>query len=247
MDMSLRPAPSARNSDTASVAVKDSYSSQTTIVASVHDFEHFFVTRCDRLLCLKAKEEVEVESWTFKFWMPLKNSKRIANSATFLLLRTRNLHGRGRYKAPGPAVAWIAQVFLGLEHMHLRMDTLLRDLKPDNVVISASTRFRHFWILQNHILSSYSPHRMILAQHVMFSRLLMSFHVGFAGDRGVAKLTDFGFGRFGVEGSSGTWSFGIPAGSPGYVAPEVILQRNYDHSAMGGKDQSCQVISEMFS
>lgn len=100
--------------------------------------------------------------------------------------QTRNLLGRGRYKAPGPAVAWIAQVFLGLEHMHLRMDTLLRDLKPDNVVIS---------------------------------------------DRGVAKLTDFGFGRFGVEGSSGTWSFGIPAGSPGYVAPEVILQRNYDHRA----------------
>jgi hypothetical protein len=58
---------------------------------------------------------------------------------------------------------------------------------------------------------------------------LISFRVGFAGDRGVAKLTDFGFGRFGVEGSSGTWSFGIPA-------PEVILQRNYDHRAVGRKD-----------
>lgn len=104
----------------------------------MHDFEHFFVTRCGRLLCLKAKEEVEVESWTFKFWIHLENPKCIAFSATFFSLRTRNLLGRGRYKAPGPAVAWIAQVFLGLEHMHLRMDTLLRDLKPDNVVISAS-------------------------------------------------------------------------------------------------------------
>eukprot|EP00434_Breviolum_minutum_P036100 symbB.v1.2.031973.t1/scaffold3719.1/size53090/1 len=100
--------------------------------------------------------------------------------------RARSLYGRGRYQAPALAVAWIAQVFLGLEHMHRRMDTLLRDLKPDNVVLSAS---------------------------------------------GVAKLTDFGFGRFGVEASSGTWSFGVPAGSPGYVAPEVILQRNYDYSA----------------
>ncbi|CAK9001383.1 unnamed protein product [Durusdinium trenchii] len=98
----------------------------------------------------------------------------------------RHLCGIGSYRAPSTAIAWIAQVFLGLEHMHLRMDTLLRDLKPDNVVLS---------------------------------------------EKGVAKLTDFGFGRFGVESTSGLWSFGVPAGSPGYVAPEVILQQNYDYSA----------------
>jgi serine/threonine protein kinase len=77
---------------------------------------------------------------------------------------------------------WIAQVFLGLEHMHLRMSTLLRDLKPENVVLDEAGR---------------------------------------------AKLTDFGFGRFGVE-STGRWSFGIPVGSPGYIAPEILRQEEYD-------------------
>ncbi|CAE8664340.1 unnamed protein product [Polarella glacialis] len=80
---------------------------------------------------------------------------------------------------------WLAQIFLGLEHMHLEMDTLLRDLKPENVVLSAS---------------------------------------------GCAKLTDFGFGRFGVE-SSGCWSFGMPSGSPGYVSPEVLHRESYDSRA----------------
>lgn len=89
------------------------------------------------------------------------------------------------YTPPKQALRWIGEVFLGLEHMHLRMDTLLRDLKPENVVLSAS---------------------------------------------GCAKLTDFGFGRFGVE-SSGMWSFGMPAGSPGYVAPEVLRQEEYDSRA----------------
>ena len=82
--------------------------------------------------------------------------------------------------------------------MHLRMDTLLRDLKPDNVVLSA------------------------------FSRVL-DMTVFNPGANGIAKLTDFGFGRFGVESTTGQWSFGMPAGSPGYVAPEVICQQNYDY------------------
>ena len=123
-------------------------------------------------------------------WFPGEFAFQKKQQHVFFALRARSLYGRGRYQAPALAVAWIAQVFLGLEHMHRRMDTLLRDLKPDNVVLSAS---------------------------------------------GVAKLTDFGFGRFGVEASSGTWSFGVPAGSPGYVAPEVILQRNYDYSTLKKK------------
>jgi len=67
--------------------------------------------------------------------------------------------------------------------MHKRMDTLLRDLKPDNVVLTID---------------------------------------------GCAKLTDFGFGRFGVE-ATGSWSFGIPTGSPGYVAPEILMKEEYDY------------------
>eukprot|EP00929_Paragymnodinium_shiwhaense_P000604 TRINITY_DN100858_c0_g1_i1.p1 TRINITY_DN100858_c0_g1~~TRINITY_DN100858_c0_g1_i1.p1 ORF type:complete len:1243 (-),score=178.83 TRINITY_DN100858_c0_g1_i1:89-3817(-) len=89
------------------------------------------------------------------------------------------------YTPPQEAIRWIGQVFLGLEHLHLRMSTLLRDLKPENIVLSTE---------------------------------------------GHAKLTDFGFGRFGVE-SSGCWSFGIPTGSPGYVSPEVLRRENYGPSA----------------
>ncbi|CAE7251173.1 Hunk [Symbiodinium sp. CCMP2592] len=98
---------------------------------------------------------------------------------------SRNRLGPRRYEAPPQAIPWIAQVFLGLEHMHKRMLTLLRDLKPENVVLSSE---------------------------------------------GCAKLTDFGFGRFGVE-SVGIWSFGVPTGSPGYVAPEVLAQQTYDYRA----------------
>lgn len=91
----------------------------------------------------------------------------------------------GSYVPPSQAMNWIGQVFLGLETMHLRMNTLLRDLKPENVVLSSND---------------------------------------------IAKLTDFGFGRFGVE-SDGGWSFGIPTGSPGYVAPEVLHKEGYDYRA----------------
>merc|ERR1711988_1036002 len=67
--------------------------------------------------------------------------------------------------------------------MHLRMDTLLRDLKPENCVLTSTGR---------------------------------------------VKITDFGFGRFGVE-AQGRWSFGIPTGSPGYVAPEILRKMEYDY------------------
>merc|ERR1719215_94115 len=68
--------------------------------------------------------------------------------------------------------------------MHLRMGTLFRDLKPENVVLSSSR---------------------------------------------TAKLTDFGFGHFGVESTG--WSFGRPAGSPGYVAPEILRKQEHDSRA----------------
>eukprot|EP00438_Fugacium_kawagutii_P000616 Skav207563 [mRNA] locus=scaffold3235:196400:201337:- [translate_table: standard] len=61
------------------------------------------------------------------------------------------------------------------------MNTLLSDLKPDNVVLSASN---------------------------------------------VAKLTDFGCGRFGIKPARD-----IIAGTAGYVAPEVLLEEEYSFSA----------------
>lgn len=86
------------------------------------------------------------------------------------------------YQRPPKTMAWIGQVFLGLEHLHKTMNVLLRDLKPDNVVLDPLER---------------------------------------------AKLTDFGFGRFGAE-SKGNWTFGSPAGTPGYVSPELIREEAYD-------------------
>jgi len=51
----------------------------------------------------------------------------------------KEVDGKGRhYAPPTEAGRWSAQVFLGLEHMHVCMNSLLRDLKPGNVVISAS-------------------------------------------------------------------------------------------------------------
>lgn len=89
------------------------------------------------------------------------------------------------YVPPRSALSWIAQVFVGLEHLHIQMRTLLRDLKPDNVVLSESGR---------------------------------------------AKITDFGFSRIGTE-ALGTWTFGVPPGSPGYVSPEVLRAERYNSSA----------------
>jgi len=40
------------------------------------------------------------------------------------------------YEAPPVANAWLAHVFLGMHHAHKKMDTLLRDVKPANVIIS---------------------------------------------------------------------------------------------------------------
>ena len=89
------------------------------------------------------------------------------------------------YTAPAQAPRWLAHIFLGLEHVHLQLHMLFRDLKPGNVVFSAD---------------------------------------------GCAKLTDFGLSRFGLE-SDGNWTFGFPAGSPGYASPEVMLGEEYDARA----------------
>eukprot|EP00438_Fugacium_kawagutii_P000735 Skav220479 [mRNA] locus=scaffold591:56866:57561:- [translate_table: standard] len=89
--------------------------------------------------------------------------------------------GFKNYVPPTAAVAWIGQIFLGLEHMHRRMDTVLRDLKPENVVLS---------------------HRY------------------------VAKLTDFGLGRFGVD-----LARDHVVGTQGYWAPEVVLEEDFDFHA----------------
>jgi len=47
---------------------------------------------------------------------------------------------------------------------------------------------------------------------------------------GTAKITDFGFGRVGSQ-SDGIWSFGMPTGTPGYCAPEILREEPYDNSA----------------
>jgi len=89
------------------------------------------------------------------------------------------------YSAPELACRWLAQIFLGLEHVHLQIEMLFRDLKPGNIV--------------------FDSHRN-------------------------AKITDFGLCRCGIE-SSGAWSFGFPAGSPGYIAPEIVENQKYDYRA----------------
>uniref|UniRef100_A0A7S1L6N3 non-specific serine/threonine protein kinase n=1 Tax=Alexandrium catenella TaxID=2925 RepID=A0A7S1L6N3_ALECA len=49
--------------------------------------------------------------------------------------------GRGAgYAAPPETLPWLGQIFLALEHLHLGMHVLLRDLKPENVVLDARRR-----------------------------------------------------------------------------------------------------------
>jgi len=44
------------------------------------------------------------------------------------------------YAAPVDTIPWLGQVFLALEHLHIVMKVLLRDLKPDNVVLDERRR-----------------------------------------------------------------------------------------------------------
>jgi hypothetical protein len=57
-------------------------------------------------------------------------------------------------------------------------------------------------------------HRDIKSENVVFSV------------KDVAKLTDFGVGRFGS--TAGEWTFNFPPGSLLYIAPEVLRQETYD-------------------
>mmetsp|Transcript_81466 Transcript_81466/g.141125 ORF Transcript_81466/g.141125 Transcript_81466/m.141125 type:complete len:720 (+) Transcript_81466:236-2395(+) len=47
------------------------------------------------------------------------------------------LNSPGRYRPPLVAPFYLAQVILGLEHLHTKLDTLLRDLKPENVLLDS--------------------------------------------------------------------------------------------------------------
>lgn len=89
------------------------------------------------------------------------------------------------YMPPVQSDRWAAEIFLGLEHIHLVVGLLFRDVKPANIVLSS-------------------------------------------GDR--AKLTDFGVSRHGAA-SEGAWSFGFPAGTLGYIAPEISENEKHDYRA----------------
>lgn len=102
-----------------------------------------------------------------------------------LMERMKHVRRRGTYSPPAQSRMWMAQVYLGLEHMHSSSACLFRDLKPPNVLLDAQDK---------------------------------------------VKLSDFGVSRVGTE-SCGTWTFGNPAGSPGYVAPEILKQEEYNYQA----------------
>mmetsp|Transcript_78108 Transcript_78108/g.162215 ORF Transcript_78108/g.162215 Transcript_78108/m.162215 type:complete len:739 (+) Transcript_78108:1-2217(+) len=48
--------------------------------------------------------------------------------------------GDGRYTPPPESNQWIGDIFLGLEHLHLRLQVLMRDVKPQNVVVTGEGR-----------------------------------------------------------------------------------------------------------
>ncbi len=41
-----------------------------------------------------------------------------------------------QYTPPDLALCWVGQIFLGLEHLHLRIGILHRDLKPESIVLT---------------------------------------------------------------------------------------------------------------
>lgn len=49
-------------------------------------------------------------------------------------------HSATGYVPPPEATQWIGDIFLGLEHLHLSLHVLMRDLKPHNVVVNSAGR-----------------------------------------------------------------------------------------------------------
>lgn len=124
------------------------------------------------------------EAFAFNFVMEFCHNGHLAQAIMTARRNTRKPNFTG-YVPPLLTMTWISEIFLGLEHLHLAMNTLLRDVKPENVVIN-----KH----------------------------------------GHAKLCDFGFSKLSSV-SDGNQSFGVPPGTPAYVAPEVLQCTTYDYKA----------------
>jgi len=88
------------------------------------------------------------------------------------------------YKPPEDALRWVGQVFSAIEHVHTKLNLLIRDLKPGCVGLSGSR---------------------------------------------CAKLTDFGYGRLVADSPGGQWSYVVPPGTPGYIAPELLSKEAYSY------------------
>eukprot|EP00929_Paragymnodinium_shiwhaense_P042190 TRINITY_DN21874_c0_g1_i2.p1 TRINITY_DN21874_c0_g1~~TRINITY_DN21874_c0_g1_i2.p1 ORF type:complete len:468 (-),score=97.55 TRINITY_DN21874_c0_g1_i2:30-1433(-) len=93
------------------------------------------------------------------------------------------------YTRCGKEKLWLGQLFLAIEYLH-GIDMLIRDLKPDNVVLDRPN-----------------------------------------GD--FARLIDFGYGRLLTPSTTprgGRYTFSVPPGTAGYLAPELVDQKPYDHA-----------------
>lgn len=89
------------------------------------------------------------------------------------------------YEPPVASIRWLGQIFLALEHLHLELNTLLLEIRPESVSLSES---------------------------------------------GEAKLSDFGFSKFGAA-IDGDQTFNVHVGSDAYTAPEVLSCSSYDYRA----------------
>ncbi len=101
--------------------------------------------------------------------------------------------------APGRAINLARGVFLGLAHAHER-GLIHRDLKPDNIIVAG-----------------------IVAGHV----------AGNVDDTGgeVARIVDFGLAIIAEPGHESTrlTTQGIMVGTPAYIAPERVTEKDVDH------------------
>lgn len=82
----------------------------------------------------------------------------------------------------------------------------------------------HLWIGQIFLGLEHLHHLDLLSRDVKPENVIFD-------SEDVAKLTDFGFGRLTVSAKECDWTFGIPSGTPGYCAPEILRQEAHDHTA----------------